>query len=256
MRMPTGVTQSLLQGTATELDTTDNVRHSQVNTQENVQSTETWKRDRVISFNVSFRQRTAKSMSAKDVKTEFLNMEITHHHLCLERTRIICDWGLQDQDPYLLRWRKQFILDRQMRRIWRSSSTGTSRMLRIRSPSLKTWWWEILRKYWMWVRMTADHRDQVKKSKGTRLLDLSIMSWQNDLFKRWDQWKMDHRSGTIQDVPRRSRVLWLRWRSYWIRVGNFPEQRYRSNKYDVRTLNQNDSLKGSYSCQCSVQRTA
>ena len=45
---------------------------------ENVQSTETWKRDRVISPNDSFWQRTAKSVSAMDVKTEFLNMEIAH----------------------------------------------------------------------------------------------------------------------------------------------------------------------------------
>ena len=50
MRMSTDATQSLRQGT-TELDTTDNVRHSQVNIQENVQSTETWKRDGVISSN-------------------------------------------------------------------------------------------------------------------------------------------------------------------------------------------------------------
>ena len=60
----------------------------------------------VISSNGSFRQRTAKSVSATDVKTEFLNMEITHHQLCLERTRIIYYRGLQDQDPYLLRWRQ------------------------------------------------------------------------------------------------------------------------------------------------------
>ena len=85
---------------------TDDVRHSQVNRQENVQSTETWKRDKVIFSNGSFRQRTAKSVSATAVKTEFLNLEITHHQLCLERTRIICYRGLQDQDPYLLRWRQ------------------------------------------------------------------------------------------------------------------------------------------------------
>ena len=83
MRMSTDVCQSLQWGTATELDTTDNVRQSQVKIQENVQSTETWKRDKVISPNDSFRQRTAKSLSTSDVKTEFLNMEIAHHQLCL-----------------------------------------------------------------------------------------------------------------------------------------------------------------------------
>ena len=169
MRMLTGVTQSLRQGTATELDTTDNERHSQVKIQENVQSTETWKRDGVISHNDSFRQRTPKSLSATDFKTEFLNMEIPHHQLCLERTRIIYDRGLQDQDPSLLRWRQESILDWQMTRMWRSSNTGTSRMLRIRSPSLTTWWWKILRKYWIIVRMTADHRDQVKKWSKTKV---------------------------------------------------------------------------------------
>ena len=78
MRISTDVVQSLRQGTAIELDMTDNVRHCQVKIQENIQSTETWKRDKVISSNGSFRQRTAKSMSTTDVKTEFLNMEITH----------------------------------------------------------------------------------------------------------------------------------------------------------------------------------
>ena len=50
MKISTDVVQSFLQGTATELDTTDNVRHSQVKIQENMQSTETWKRDRVSYF--------------------------------------------------------------------------------------------------------------------------------------------------------------------------------------------------------------
>ena len=83
-----------------------------------------------------------------------------------------------------------------MRRIWRTSNTGTSRMLRIRSPSLKTWWWKILRTYWMWVRMTADHRDQVKKwskpkvrSSRTQYYVLGEWSLQE---KR--QKKMDHPS--------------------------------------------------------------
>ena len=79
MRMSTWVSQSLRQGIATESDTTDNVRHYQVEIQENVKSTETWQRDRVISSNDSFRQRTAKSVSTTDVKTEFLNMEIAHY---------------------------------------------------------------------------------------------------------------------------------------------------------------------------------
>ena len=56
-----------------------------------------------------------------------------------------------------------------MRRIWRSSNTGTSRMSRIPSLSMKTWWWKILRKYWMWVRKTADHSDQIKKWSKTKV---------------------------------------------------------------------------------------
>ena len=69
--------QSFWQRTATESETTDNVRHSQVKTQENVQSPESRKQDGVISSNDSFLQRTAKSVSATDVKTEFCNMKIT-----------------------------------------------------------------------------------------------------------------------------------------------------------------------------------
>ena len=102
---------------------------------------------------------------------------------------------------------------------------------------------------------------EVVKDKDTRLLGLSIMSWENDLFKRRDKRKMVHPSGSVQDVLRSSRVLWIRWRSCWIRVENFPEQHYRSDKrstntYDDRTLNQNDSLSGSYPCQCSTNSVA
>ena len=122
MRMPTGVNQSLRQGTATELVTTDNVRHS-------ITDSEIDEYDR--------RQ------------NEILKYGDYTHQLYLKRTRIICDRGLQDQDPYILRWRQQSILDWQMRRIWRSSNTGTSRMLRIRSSSLQTWIWKIIWKYWM-----------------------------------------------------------------------------------------------------------
>ena len=102
---------------------------------------------------------------------------------------------------------------------------------------------------------------EVIKDKVARLLGLSSMSWENDLFKGRDTRKMIRPSGTVQDVFRSSRVLWIRWRSCWIRVENFPEQHYRSNKRsrntsDVRTLNQNDSVTGSYSCQCSTNSVA
>ena len=55
--------------------------------------------------------------------------------------------------------------------------------------------------------------------------------------KEWSlQEKRQKKNGssnwTVQDVIRSSRVLWLRWRSYWIRVGNSPEQRCKSDKYD------------------------
>ena len=63
---------------------------------------------------------------------------------------------------------------------------------------------------------------EVIKDKVTRLLALSSMSWENDLFKGRDKRKMIRPSGTVQDVFRSSRVLWIRWRSCWIRVDKFP----------------------------------
>ena len=76
--MQTGVTQSFWPRIlATQLHTTDSVRPTQVKTKENVQSPESRKHDGVISFNDSFLQRIAKSVSTTDVRTEFRNMKIT-----------------------------------------------------------------------------------------------------------------------------------------------------------------------------------
>ena len=48
---------------------------------------------------------------------------------------------------------------------------------------------------------------EVVKDKGTRLLGLSIMSWESDLFKRGEKRKMDNSSKTVQGVLRSSRVF-------------------------------------------------
>ena len=177
MRMSTGVTQSLRQGTVTELDTTDNVRHSQVKIQENVQSTETWKRDRVVSPNDSFRQRTAKSMSTTDVKTEFLNMEITHINYVskgpelftteVSKTEIPIFHDEDSNSSWIDKWEEYG--DPQVQKL-RECWEFVHRHLKLGDG-------KILRKYWMWVRMTADHRDQVQKwSKAkTRVYSDSVL---------------------------------------------------------------------------------
>ena len=43
---------------------------------------------------------------------------------------------------------------------------------------------------------------EVVKGKGTGLLGLSIMSWENDLFKRRDKRKMVHPSGSVQEMEK------------------------------------------------------
>ena len=146
-----------------------------------------------------------------------------------------------------------------MRRIWRSSSTGTSRMLRIRSSLRKTWWWKILRKYWMWVRMTADHR-VFKKSSKTKVRVYSdsvlclgwMISSREEIKEKWTiqvrQFKMYFVAHDFYGFD--GDAVEFEWKI-------LPEQHYRSHSrfwhtYDVRTLNQNDSLTGSYLCQCSM----
>ena len=226
MRMSTGVTQNLRQGTATELNTTVNIRHSQLKILENIQRTETWIRDRVISSNESFRQRSAKSMSTTDVKTEFLNMEIVHQSIISRK----------DENYLLPRSPRPRSLSSTMKTVIHLGLTNEKNM-EIRkyrnfeniensftvTENLKMEnYTEILNKSKNDSRFSSLSQEVIK-DKGTRLLGLSSMSWENDLFKGRDKRKMDHPSGTVQDVLRSSRFLWIRWRSYWLGVENFPD---------------------------------
>ena len=66
-----------------------------------------------------------------------------------------------------------------------------------------------------WTESTLAH-DQVKKwskGKGTNLLGLSTMSWENEFFKKRSKNKMVQSSERVRDVLRSIRVLWNRWRS-------------------------------------------
>ena len=60
-----------------DCDTGDNVKHSQVREQENVQSTETWKQAKVTPSDGSFRKRSSNVVNTDDTEKEFRNMRIT-----------------------------------------------------------------------------------------------------------------------------------------------------------------------------------
>ena len=102
--MQTGVTQSFRQRTATESDTTDNVRHSQVKTQENVQSPESRKQDGVFFFQRQFLTTDSEIGKCGRCQNGIVQYEDYRYQSCLEnfsildkkvgssrRTGIICD---------------------------------------------------------------------------------------------------------------------------------------------------------------------
>ena len=74
----TGVNNSSWKRAAHECDTSYNVEHSQVRTQENVQSTKTWKQETGTSSNGSFWKRVARTVSAAEIQTVFCNMKIDY----------------------------------------------------------------------------------------------------------------------------------------------------------------------------------
>ena len=112
-----------------------------------------------------------------------------------------------------------------------------------------------------WTASTLAH-DQVKKwskGKGTNLLGLSTMSWENEFFKRRSKRQMVQSSERVQDVLRSTRVLCNRCEKQLKSSGIFPRMHniadfYRRSRKtcNARTWNQNDSLTGSYSCRCST----
>ena len=55
----------------------------------------------------------------------------------------------------LRQWKQPFILDRSIWRTCRSTRTRTSRKFRAYSISHRSWYWSILKKFWMWIRITV-----------------------------------------------------------------------------------------------------
>ena len=60
-----------------DCDMSDNVKHSQVRKQENLQSTETWKQAKVVPSDGSFWKRSSNAVNTTDTEQEFRNMRIT-----------------------------------------------------------------------------------------------------------------------------------------------------------------------------------
>ena len=103
----TGVNNSSWKRAAHECDASCNVEHSQVRTQENVQSTKTWKQETGTSSNDSSWKRVARKVSAAEIQTGFYRYRLSLEDLQIitakfensRRIRIICSRGLQDQHP-------------------------------------------------------------------------------------------------------------------------------------------------------------
>ena len=126
------------------------------------------------------------------------------------------------------------ILDRINWRFWRSTRTRISKKFRAYSISHRNWCWSILKKFWMWIRLTVhllhgrDHccpHDQViqwVKAKvhvhSDSALCLGRMNDSKDTITRWER-----SSRRIQKVPFLQRIAGNRWRSNWIRVEYFPK---------------------------------
>ena len=250
--MQTGGTQSFRQRTATESDTTDNVRHTQVKTQENVVSPESRKQDGVISSNDSFRQRTAKSASATDVKTEFCNLKITDINHVSKIVRFLMKklgvpegqesfateaykhnimmWGLfvsstmkaaihlglnYEKNIEILKYRNFEKVGNLFTLTEILVTENCSQILSVSTIDCRSS---------CWTASTLAH-DQVKKwskGKGTNLLGLSTMSWENEFFKRRSKRQMVQSSERVQDVLRSIRVLWNRWEKQLNSSGIFP----------------------------------
>ena len=90
--------------------------HSQVRTQENVQSTGTWKQEKDTSSNDSSWRRERRTVSAADVKTGFCNMKITDFDYISKISRLSLKKKMgipegKESFASLRRWRHQSMLD-------------------------------------------------------------------------------------------------------------------------------------------------
>ena len=154
--------------------------------------------------------------------------------------------------------------------IERSSNAETSRMLETYSPSLKFWWRKILRKYWAWVRLTADHpagqnplwhliKSRSGQKANVRIYSDSVLclgrmsSSRQEASEKWsnqvNEFKMYCAAyefygidGEAIEFERNISQDLQHCRSY----------RRPRKTCNARTWNQNDSVTGSYSCQCST----
>ena len=252
MTMQTGVTQSFRQRTATESDMTDSVRHSQVKTQENVQSPESRKQDGVISSNDSFRQRTAKSVSATDVKTEFCNLKITDINYVSKIFRFLMKklgvpegqesfateahknnimmWGLLVSSTMKAAIHLGLNYEKNIKILKCRNSENVGNLFTLTEILVTESSTEILSvstidcrsSCWTESTLAPDQVKKWSKGKGTNPPGLSTMSRENEFFKKRSKRKMVQSSERVQDVLRSIRVLWNWWRSNWIRVEYFP----------------------------------
>ena len=159
--------------------------------------------------------------------------------------------------------------DRIICRTWRSRGRRTSRKFRAYSISLRNWYWSIMMKFWISIRLTVHlphGRDQycltIKWSSGQKQKYVSTQI----PFSAWVRWmkaKMRFLNSKVKwmnsKCPFLTRIAGNRLRCNWIRVENCS--RYFSslqilqeiqNVFENGTLNLKKSQTGSSLCQCST----
>ena len=133
----------------------------------------------------------------------------------------------------LRQWKQPFILDRMNWRTWRVTRTRTSRKFRVCSTSHRNWYWSILKKFWMCVRLKvhpSHGRDQyclmIMWSSGPRQNYVSTQI-PYCVWGRCMKTKMQVKDVKVQ--WKNSNCLLLtknagnRWRTNWIRVEYSPK---------------------------------
>ena len=162
MRMPTAVTQSLRQGkrlnwTRLTMSGTPKWKYRKMFRALKLKNEIELFLPTTASSNDSFRQRTAKSVSATDGKTEFLNMEIVYINYVSKGRELFATENTAIHLGLTNEKNMEILKYRNFENVENSFTVNENLVMKI------------LRKYCMWVRMTTDHRDQVKKWSKTKV---------------------------------------------------------------------------------------
>ena len=157
------------------------VGKSQVRRQEKAQKSNPWKQDdREVS---TYSTGTRKLVRTATPRTEFQNMKYTNHQdmtkilqFFQKKMRITVRYSTHSMEASktnmliwcesscLRQWKQPFILDQIIWRVWKSTRTRTSWKFRACSISQRNGYWSILKRFWMWIWLTAPRK--MERSSG------------------------------------------------------------------------------------------